>query len=217
MQEDFSMVQKKINILIADDHKLFRETCCLLFDRDPRFHIAGQACNGEEAIQMAAEINPDVILLDINMSPVNGFEALKTILKRRPESKIIAVSMNSNLHVMKDMLQAGALGYVSKKSSAEELKTAVLQLHSGGKYMCNETKELLVKTFVKDEVSPVRRLSRRELSVIQYIKQGLSSREIADKLGISSKTVEVHRYNILKKTQLKNTAALVSFSVENGI
>jgi DNA-binding NarL/FixJ family response regulator len=211
------MASKKINILIADDHKLFRETCCILFERDSRFHVAGQACNGKEAIQLAEELIPDVILMDINMAPVNGFEALETILKNNPDSKIIAVSMNSNLHIMKKILHAGALGYVSKNSSVEELTNAVLQVSSGGKYMCSETKELLVSTFVTEEIPPVRRLSGRELVVIQYVKEGLSSREIADKLGISAKTVEVHRYNILKKTKLKNSAALVNFSIENGL
>jgi DNA-binding NarL/FixJ family response regulator len=211
------MAPKKINILIADDHKLFRETCCILFERDPRFHIAGQACNGKEAIQQVEDLGPDVILMDINMAPVNGFEAVETILKNKPDSKIIAVSMNSNLHIMKKILHAGALGYVSKNSSVEELTNAVLQVNSGGKYMCNETKELLVNTFVTEEIPPARRLSGRELVVIQYVKEGLSSREIADKLGISAKTVEVHRYNILKKTKLKNSAALVNFSIENGL
>ncbi len=173
MRKDFLNPQKKINILIADDHKLFRETCCMLFDRDPRFQIAGQASNGKEVIQQAEELNPDVILMDINMNPVNGFEAAETILRTRPDSKIIAISMNTNLHIMKKMLHAGALGYISKNSSVEELTNAILKVNSGSKYMCNETKELLVNDFVKEEPSPFRSLSSRELAIIQHIKQGL--------------------------------------------
>jgi DNA-binding NarL/FixJ family response regulator len=209
--------QNKISILIADDHRLLRETWSLLLNKDQRFSVTGHASNGGEAIQMAGQLSPDVILMDISMMPVNGFDAIEAILKAKPASKIIAVSVNSAAFNVKRMLKMGGLGYVSKNSPVDELCAAIVEVFDGKSYLCAETKSQLAEDFMSDGTSRLKRVSTREIEVIQLIKQGLLSHEIAERLEINIKTVEMHRYNILRKLKLKNAAALVNFCNEKGI
>ena len=154
------------------------------------------------------------------MTPVNGFDATKQIRKFSPGSRIIGVSMHSMPAYAKRMLQVGAMGYVSKNSSKEEMMTAILEVNAGRKFICDEVKNILAQQEL-DEGTPhtndMNNLSRRELDIIQLIKEGHSSKEIAIQLDISLKTVEVHRYNILKKLNLKNTAALVNYINTQGL
>ena len=153
------------------------------------------------------------------MTPVNGFDATKQIHKISPESKIIAVSMHTMPAYAKRMMQLGALGYVTKNSSKEEMITAIVEVSNGKKYICNEVKTILAEQELdaNPDLADMNNLSRRELDIIKLIKEGLSSREIALQLDISLKTVEVHRYNVLKKLKLKNTAALVNFINTKGL
>ena len=217
MQNDLLVEKKEISILIADDHKLLRETWNLFFDMHPGFAIVGQASDGNEAIQLSQELNPDIILMDINMGAVGGIEASEAILKNNPGSKIIAVSMNMNLAIVRRILKLGLYGYVTKYSSMEELTKAITNVHNGIKYICKEIKDLMADAYLQEEVSGPDQLTFREITILPLIKQGLSSREIAGNLGISLKTVEVHRYNILKKTKMKNTASLMTYCIQNGL
>jgi DNA-binding NarL/FixJ family response regulator len=157
--------------------------------------------------------------MDINMSPVNGFEATKQVRKFSPSSKIIGISMHSMPAYARRMLQMGAMGYVTKNSSKDELLTAIVDVNNGKKYICEEVKNILAQQELEDDTGKpdMNVLSRRELDIVTLIKEGLSSKEIALKLAISLKTVEVHRYNILKKLNLKNTAALVNFINAQGL
>jgi DNA-binding NarL/FixJ family response regulator len=157
--------------------------------------------------------------MDINMSPVNGFEATKLVRKFSPGAKIIGISMHSMPAYARRMLQMGAMGYVTKNSSKDELLTAITEVNSGRKYVCDEVKNILAQQeLVEEGTHPdMNVLSRREIDVVQLIKEGLSSKEIAIRLDITLKTVEVHRYNILKKLNLKNTAALVNFINAQGL
>jgi DNA-binding NarL/FixJ family response regulator len=160
------------------------------------------------------------VLMDVNMSPVNGFDATKQIRKFSPGSKVIGVSMHSMPAYAKRMLQLGAMGYVTKNSSKDEMITAIMEVNGGRKYICDEVKNILAQQELDEGSAPatdMNNLSRRELDIIQLIKEGLSSKEIALQLDISLKTVEVHRYNILKKLNLKNTAALVNFINTQGL
>jgi DNA-binding NarL/FixJ family response regulator len=153
------------------------------------------------------------------MSPVNGFDGTKMIRKFSPGSKVIGISMHAMPAYARRMLQLGAMGYVTKNSSKDELLTAIIQVNEGKKYICEEVKNILAQQ-ESDEDSgkpDMNSLSRRELDIVKLIKEGLSSREIALQLDISLKTVEVHRYNILKKLNLKNTAALVNFINAQGL
>lgn len=210
----------KITILLVDDHRLIRDSWSFILNSDPRFEVVAETSSGEDAIELAKSQKPDIVLMDVNMTPVNGFDATKQIRKFSPGSKVIGVSMHSMPAYAKRMLQLGAMGYVTKNSPKDEMITAILEVHDGRKYICDEVKNILAQQEL-DEGTPastdMNNLSRRELDIIQLIKEGLSSKEIALQLDISLKTVEVHRYNILKKLNLRNTAALVNFINAQGL
>ena len=211
---------EKISILLVEDHKLIRETWALLLHSDPRFQVVGETDNIDQALKICREKHPMIVMMDINLQPVDGFEATKLIRKYIPATKVIGVSMHSMPAYAQRMLQSGASGYVTKNSSKEELFEALLEVQKGNKYVCREVKNILSKQKLEmtEEGAPdLNSLSRRELEVIQLIKSGSSSKEIAQQLGLSLKTVEVHRYNILKKLHLKNTAALVNFINSQGL
>ena len=202
---------EKISILLVDDHKLIRDSWSFILGADPRFKVVGETSSGEEAINLAQDKNPMIILMDVNMSPINQIHEIS------PGSKIIAVSMHSMPAYAKRMLQLGAMGYVTKNSSKDEMITAIVEVNKGKKYIFEEVKAILADHEMDEGVTELNNLSRRELDIINLIKEGLSSREIALQLEISLKTVEVHRYNVLKKLKLKNTAALVNYINAKGL
>ena len=209
----------KITILLVDDHKLIRDSWSFILNSDSRFQVIGETSNADEAVEIARTKKPDIVLMDINMTPVNGFEATKLVRKFSPGSKIIGISMHSMPAYARRMLQIGAMGYVTKNSSKDELINSIVEVYGGKKYICEEVKNILAQQELEDEggTPDMNVLSRRELDIVQLIKEGLSSKEIAIRLDISLKTVEVHRYNILKKLSLKNTAALVNFINVHGL
>jgi len=204
---------KKITILIADDHKLVRQTWEFIFNRDERFQVIAECATGEEAIEISRELRPDVVIMDINLPGISGLEATLQIRKFSPGSKIIAVSMHTQPSYAKAIIRNGASGYVTKTSSREEMIKAIIEVYAGHKYICDEIKNILSDSLMNDEQqnNGVKSLSQREIQVISQIKNGASSKEIAGELHLSVKTIEVHRYNILKKLNLKNSASLVNF------
>jgi DNA-binding NarL/FixJ family response regulator len=204
---------EKISILIADDHKLIRETWSFILNNDNRFVVVAECGDSEQAVEMARTKKPQIVLMDINMTPISGFEATEKIRKVSPGSKVIGVSMHSQPAYAKKMLQIGARGYVTKNSSKEEMITAILEVHAGNKYICDEIKNNISELVLEEnkDVPNVNALTEREIQIINLIKEGQSSKEIALSLNISLKTVEVHRHNILKKLKLKNSASLVNF------
>lgn len=210
---------EKITILLVDDHKLIRESWSFILNSDSRFQVIGETSNAEEAVKVAKEKRPRIVLMDINMTPVNGFEVTKLIRKCSPGSKIIGISMHSMPAYARRMLQMGAMGYVTKNSSKEELMKAITEVSEGRKYVCEEVKNILAQQELVEEggLPDMNILSRREIEIVLLIKEGMSSKEVALRLDISLKTVEVHRYNILKKLSLKNTAALVNFINAHGL
>ncbi|PWT95905.1 MAG: DNA-binding response regulator [Bacteroidetes bacterium] len=211
-------MNSKITILIVDDHKLIRDTWSFILNSDPRFQVVAETNSGEEAIELAKSARPAIVLMDVNMAPMNGVDATRQIRKFSPASKVIGVSMHSQPAYAKKMLQVGAVGYVTKNSSKEEMINAIIEVSKGNKFICDEVKTILSEQVLGDDVKPnINLLSQREVEIIDLIKQGLSSKEIASKLDITLKTVEVHRHNILKKLNLKNTAALVNFINNAGI
>jgi two-component system invasion response regulator UvrY len=151
--------------------------------------------------------------MDINLPGMNGIEATQQIRKFSPGTKILGVSLHTQPTYARKMIQKGAMGYVTKNSSREEMFKALMEIQSGKKYICEEIKNILSEQVIsgEDQQSGLNSLSQREIEIIAFIKKGNSSKEIADALSISVKTVEVHRYNILKKLNLKNAAALVNF------
>jgi DNA-binding NarL/FixJ family response regulator len=201
-----------ISILIADDHKLIRETWTYILNRDSRFKVIGSCSNSEEAVRMTEQKHPNVVLMDINMVPFSGIEATRQIREISPETRVIGVTMHSQPAYAKKMLQIGASGYVTKNSSKEEMVTAILEVSKGNKFVCEEIKDLISETTEDSATqSAINTLTEREMDVINLIRQGSSSKDISVKLNISIKTVEVHRHNILKKLRLKNAASLIHF------
>ncbi len=204
---------KKVSIMIVDDHTLIRETWSFLLGKNENFDVVAECGDGERAIELARDKRPDVVLLDINMAPMSGFDVLKQIRKFSPGSKIIGVSMHSQPAYAKKMLRLGAKGYVTKNSPRQEMLEAIAEVSNNNVYICQEVKNILSDQMLNgDQVNPdINNLSDREMQIVRALKEGLSSKEIASELNISLKTVEVHRHNILKKLKLKNTVSLINF------
>lgn len=200
------------SVLIADDHKLIRQTWSEIISANPHYSGVTQCSNGKEAVELALMYTPDVILMDINMPDINGIEATQLILKQTPLSKVIGVSSHMHPSYARKIFKEGAMGYVTKTSSIKELFTAMHDVLQNKRYLCEETKNLITEqAFNDDKQGGMHSLTKRETEIILLLKQGYSSIEIANQVNLSSKTVEVHRYNILKKLNLKNTAALINY------
>jgi two-component system invasion response regulator UvrY len=206
-------LMKRVSIMIVDDHTLIRETWSFLLGKNENFEVVAECGNGERAIELARDKRPDVVLLDINMAPMSGFDVLKMIRKFSPSSKIIGVSMHSQPAYAKKMLRLGAKGYVTKNSPRSEMMLAITEVSNNHVYVCQEVKNILSEQMLNgDQTNPdINNLSDREMQIVRALKEGLSSKEIAGELNISLKTVEVHRHNVLKKLKLKNTVSLINF------
>lgn len=209
----------RISIMIVDDHTLIRETWSFLLGRNEGFEVIAEVGDGQRAIELARDKRPNIILLDINMAPLNGFDILKMIRKLSPGSKVIAVSMHSQPSYAKKMLRLGARGYVTKNSPRQEMLDAIQEVYNGQIFICQEVKNIISGQMLGEEESlpGLNQLSEREIEIINLIRDGLSSKEIAAKLSIAIKTVEVHRHNILKKLKVKNTASLINYINASGL
>ncbi len=204
---------EKVTLLITDDHKLIREAWSSILNSDSRFKVIAETGSGEEAVELAKQLRPNVVILDINLPGMNGFDTIPLIRKFSPGSKILGVSLHTQPTYARKMIQKGALGYVTKNSSREEMFKAIIEIHNGRKYICDEIKNILSEQMLNgdEHTSGLNSLSQREIEIISFIKKGHSSKEIADILSLSAKTIEVHRYNLMKKLNLRNTAALVNY------
>lgn len=204
---------EKTTLLIIDDHKLVRETWALILNSSPSFLVVGEAGSAEEGIELAKTLRPNIVIMDINLPGMNGIEATQHIRKYAPASKVLGVSLHTQPTYARKIIQKGAMGYVTKNSSRDEMFKALGEVHRGNKYVCQEIKNILSEQMLNGEESSsgINALSAREIEVIGLLKRGFSSKEIAEALSISLKTVEVHRYHILHKLKLKNTAALINY------
>jgi hypothetical protein len=206
-------MDKKISIMIMDDHSLVAEMWSELINSDERFTVIA-ICNDttDASIELVKAKRPDVLIMDINIPPISGIDATKIIKKESPGTKVIGVSMHNQPSFAKRMLKNGAFGYVTKSSNKMEMFEAITSVMQGKVYVCKEIQENLSKqVLVDDELPDISKLTEREIDVLKLIKDGLSSKEIAAKIFLSYRTVEVHRSNILKKMNLKNTASLLKF------
>jgi DNA-binding NarL/FixJ family response regulator len=210
---------KPINILIADDHTLIRETWSFILNTHPRFNVIAICGSGEEAVQLAKQLRPNIVIMDINLPGMNGIEATALIRKYAPAAKILAISHHTQPAYMQTIMQNGASGYVTKDSGRQEMVEAIERILDGKKYICNHIKEILAEQTMdgEDPDKGFKALTAREIEIIAYIKKGDSSKEIAVSLNLATKTVEVHRYNILRKLKLKNSAELVQFVNKRGM
>lgn len=210
---------KSITILIADDHTLIRETWSFILNTDPRFTVIAACGSGEEAVELAKQLRPNIVIMDINMPGIDGIEATALIRKYAPGTKIVAVSLHTQPAYAKKMMRNGASGYVTKSSGREEMVKAIEEISVGRKYICNSIKETITEQMMDSEGQEkgIHSLTPREIEIISRVKKGDTSKEIAASLNLSTKTVEVHRHNILKKLKLKNSAALIEYVNKNSL
>ena len=204
---------KPITILVADDHKLVREAWSFILNNDDRFKGIAECPNAESAIMQVKDLRPDVVIMDINMPGMNGIEAIPFIRKFSPISKILGVSCYTFPDIARKMIIAGASGYLTKNSSRDEMFHAIIEVMAGKKYLCKEIKSLIEESINGTDDPKVRlsTLSVREIEIISAVRKGLTSKEIAQEFRLAPKTVEIHRYKILKKLKLSNSAELVDF------
>jgi DNA-binding NarL/FixJ family response regulator len=202
-----------ITILLEEERRLVREAWTLVLNRDPLFRVIAECGDCESALLKAKELHPDVIILDIVPPGLSGVEMIPLFRKYSPGSKILIVSLYTFPDIARKLLQAGASGYLTKTSPLEEMFEAIIKVKEGEKYLCREISRT-IKDQAEESDDPKIRLSRlsiRELEVIAGVKSGATSREIAQDLKITPKTVEIHRFRILRKLQLKNSSELVDF------
>jgi DNA-binding NarL/FixJ family response regulator len=207
-----------IRVLIADDHGVVAEALRSLIEAQPDMEVVGLAGNGIDAVRRSLEMKPDVVVMDNAMPLMNGTEAARTITARSTHIRVVMLSMHSNsVHVYR-ALQAGASGYVVKKSVASELVDAIRTVYSGRRYLSDPLADDLLDRMVSDPPEdPLSRLSARERQVLQMIAEGSSIVDIARTLSLSRKTVETYRERMMEKLGLDNLAALVKFAIQQGV
>lgn len=208
----------KIQILIADDHQLFRNGLKILLDAFDEFEVAGEAGNGEELITILENCECDVILMDINMPVMDGVTSTQNAIKIKPGVKVIALSMYGEEEYYYKMVDAGAKGFILKDSDISEVKEAIFTVYNGGNFFSQELLHRVIqKIKTRETETRMANLSKREKEILEKICEGLSNQEIANDLFISKRTVDKHRANLLSKTGSKNTASLILYAVKNKL
>lgn len=210
---------EKIKLLLVDDHKLFRNGLKILLENTGEFEVIGESGSGSEFLEQLKTLHPDVVMLDIEMPDINGIEATKRAIAIQSDLKIISLSMYEQDEYHYKMINAGAKGFLVKDTETAEVAKAIKLVHNGETYFSSDILLNVVKNINKtkkeDEIKYS--LSTREKEVLEQICNGLSNQEIADTLFISRRTVEKHRSNLLEKTNCKNTANLVMFTINNNL
>lgn len=209
---------ESLKIALVDDHDLFREGLFFLLNNQNNKTEIKQACNGHKLLELLSNWQADIILMDIEMPVMNGIEASKEVLKKYPNTKIIALSMHANENYYSDMIDAGAKAFLLKNSSFEDVQQAIKAVREDKNYFSPEILESIITNLShkKNHLSKSD-LTHREIEILYNICKGLSNQEIAEMLFISKRTVDKHRENILLKTQSKNTASLVIYAIKNQI
>lgn len=206
---------KEIKVLIVDDHKLFIKGMSLLLSRDSQIKVIGDALDGDEALKKIKELQPDVVLLDLNMPGLSGDVVCKLSKKEFPEVKIIIISMHDDDRFIAELIQAGANGYLLKNSEPEEVRKAVKDVYETGRYYDQRIAEAL-QNYIQD-VTPNNELTSQETQILRLLCREKTTKEIADELSLSTKTIEYHRKHLLTKTGAKNMAGLVKYAFQNNL
>ncbi|MEQ8473377.1 MAG: response regulator transcription factor [Marinoscillum sp.] len=208
-----------IRLLLVDDHELFLEGIVSLLEDDPQLQIIGTACSGRDALTKITADPPDIVLTDLNMPEMNGIELVKELKQKYPEIKIIVLTMHDDRPTVTEIMMAEAEGYVLKNTDRKELLKAITRVADGSTYYCNAVMSIILDKYKaerKKEIQEVN-LTDREKEILQLIAQEKSSEEIAEELFISRRTVETHRKNILKKTEVKSVVGLLKFGFKMGL
>ena len=204
----------KIRLLLADDHPLIREGFRSLLNKNERFEIVGIAENGKELIELAGKELPDIILSDISMPVMNGMDAIEQIRNLYPSIKSVVLTMHEEREYVINALRIGVQGYIIKNVERFDLEKAIITIYEGGKYFSPIVTNILAESVARPDPPAISELTPREKEVLELVAQGHSTKQIADKLGIGTRTVESHRVNMLKKMKVNNTAELVRRAIE---
>lgn len=215
-------MSQKHRILIAEDHTILREGLRALLAADPEFDVVGDVEDGLEAIKSVKSLSPDVVIMDLSMPKMNGVGAIKEIKRVAPDTKIVVLTVHRNEEYILASFQAGSDGYVLKYAGHEELVSAIRTVLRGQPYLSPAVSAVVLEAYLEGQKglngqSPFRGLTTRETEVLKLIAEGYKNKQIADLLGISAKTVERHRANLMKKLDLHSAAALASFALEKGL
>ena len=209
-----------IKVLLADDHAIVRDGLKMLLEHSG-ISVIGETDNGRKALKLAAELLPDVVVMDITMPELNGIEAASQIHDKSPDSQVVILSMHATEEYIFMALEAGVLGYVLKESAGREVVDAVRAAHAGNFYLSKKIGDTVIQKFISRRsdgpVSPLQSLSHRERQVLQLVVEGKTSAEIAKKIFLSPKTVETYRSRLMKKLGVNGMTELIAFAIEHGI
>lgn len=210
-----------ISVLVADDHAIIRDGICSLLDDMSGLEVVGQAENGRKALSLAGELRPDIVIMDISMPELNGFETTRQIRSEVPGTRIIALSMYAEKRYVLGMLKAGVSGYLIKDCAFQELAEAISVVHRGETYLspkiADTVRKALLDSIEETPVTVSEELTERERQVLQRMAEGVKTRGIAEELHISVKTVETYRGSIMRKLNLFSVAELTKFAVREGL
>ncbi len=215
---------RPIRVLIADDHAILRDGIRSLLERQPDFVVVGEAGNGSEALTQAQALAPDILLMDLAMPEMDGLEATRRLRQLLPDIKVLILTQHDNREYIAPALQAGAVGYVLKRSGSREVVNAIRQVYEQGAFVAPEVAQRLVHTALSESTESTStptealpHLTDRELQVLRLVVEGLSNKEIARALIISPKTASVHRTNIMSKLGVRNSADLVRYVMQHHL
>jgi DNA-binding NarL/FixJ family response regulator len=208
---------KRIRILLADDHAVVRQGFKMILDAQPDMEIVGQAANGREAVDLAEQLRPDVVVMDVAMPELNGIEATRRLASSVPHVRVVALSMHKDSVYVREILRAGARGYLLKDSGAADLVAAIHAVASGESYLSPSVSNAVLDDYRRHATNPIDLLTSREREVLQLLAESKTNKEIAGVLNLSVYTVEAHRGRIMEKLNLHSIAELVLFAVRNGL
>lgn len=208
-----------IRILLADDHDVVRRGLSALLSSRPDCQVVGEACNGREAVSLAVKLKPNVAIMDLSMPELNGLEATRQIRKEVPETEVLVFSQYESEQFVRDLLAAGARGYVLKSDVGEQLLEAIEKVGKHKPYLTSDVAERVLDGFLKSAAdgSAPDILTPREREIVQLLAEACSNKEVATKLGISVKTVETHRASIMRKLGISSIVDLVHYAIRNNL
>lgn len=214
-------MSEPVRLLLVDDHPIVRTGLRMLFQSEPGLVVVGEADSGAAALKAAEQLHPDVVIMDVAMPDMNGIEATRRIKANNPETAVLALTMHEDEQYFFAMLNAGASGYIPKRAAPDDLVSAIHVVAEGNFFLYSTLARFLIKDMTEQDLTgggePVASLTPRETEVLTYIAEGYTSREIADTLVISVKTVERHRENIMTKLDIHNRVDLVKFAMRKGL
>jgi two-component system response regulator NreC len=210
-----------LSLLLVDDHKLIRDGLKSLITKQPELQVVGEAGDGLKAVSLVKELKPDIVIMDVSLPELNGYDATRQIVSEFPDVKVIALSMHSDRRFVLEMLKAGANGYMIKDCAFEEITRAISAVSKGQTYLSPQVAGVIVGDFINQrgiqERTAISQLSEREREVLKLLAEGHSTKEIASKINLSIKTIETHRKNIMDKLGIRNIAALTKLAIREGL